>query len=486
LGQEIELKFLCEPADLDAVLAAAPGEGAQIQRLNATYFDTPDQLLAKARISLRLRDEDGRRVQTLKRGEGFSREEHEAPAPDEGLDLGMPALRKALTGAQRGALEPAFTVQVTRRARTFLHQGAEIELAVDQGIIRAGDRSEPVSEIELELKAGPPQALFEVARELSRTAPLYLSFDGKAYRGQALRDGAEMSPRRHDRIRLKRGADVTRALQTVGRSALSQLAANALVLRAVDGEEPLHQVRVAVRRLRSALTVFKPIADDEVRPALAAELKWLLSACDEARDLDVFAHDNHALGGDAAISTVVESARAGAHARAQAAVTSKRFRDLLLEADAWIETGPWLEAGGRAEARRSAPASEFAVKALGRRWKRVSRRGRELKDLGDADRHHLRIDAKKLRYAFEAFAPLFDAREGERFLKRLKALQDALGALNDAAVATRLVERLAPKGAGAAEASRLLLAREARRGRQMKAAVAAMEALADGRRPWDV
>ncbi len=484
-SEEIELKFLCEPRDLDAILAAAPGEGLETRTLVSTYYDTPDNTLSRAHISLRLRDGGSRRVQTLKRGEGFSREEHEGPAPAKGLDLTVPALKRALKPAQRRSLAPVFTVSVTRRQRTFLHAGAEIELALDAGQVTSGDKRRPITEVELELKAGPPEALFDLARILSRTAPLYLSFDGKASQGQALRDGTELTPRRNDKARLQRGVTAAQAFQAIARNALTQIAANALVLREADGEDVLHQLRVAIRRLRSAISTFKPLVADPTTPAIQAELKWLLSACDEARDLDVFAKDNAALPADGqALSAQVESARAGAHAKTQGSVASKRFRDLVLEATAWVETGAWLKAPGRAEKKRKESAREFAAKALSRRWKRVVERGGDLKTLGDVERHHLRIDAKKLRYALEAFLPLFDAAKGQRFLRRLKSLQDELGVLNDAAVATRLVARLKPTGEGKAAAARLLAAREAGRAKTLKAADKAMRRLIEAKLPW--
>ncbi len=451
----------------------------ETRSLVSTYYDTPDKRLGSAHISLRIREGGGKRVQTLKRGEGFTREEHEGPAPAEGLDLTVPALRKALSPAQRRKLAPAFTVAVTRRQRTFLYEGAEIELAIDEGAVTAGERQRVISEVELELKAGPPTALFALARSLAKTAPLYLSFDGKASQGAALRDGAGLVPRKQDRVKLKRGTTAAEAFQAIARNALTQIAANALILREADGEAVLHQLRVSVRRLRSAIATFKPIVEDAVAPAIRAELKWLLKAC----DLDVFARDNAALGeAGAALAPAVEAARAGAHAKAQAAVASKRFRDLVLEATAWVETGAWLS--GKHEKRRKGSAREFAAKALARRWKRIAARAAELEDLGDAGRHHLRIDAKKLRYALEAFAPLFHKSKVDRFLKRLKTLQDELGALNDAAVAHRLVARLKPAGAGRAAARSVLAARDHRRDKTLKSATKAMRHLAAAPLPW--
>src|SRR3569833_3646629 len=146
--REIELKFSCGPEDLAAVLAAAPAGDDESRELSSAYIDTPDLALQKAGASLRVREHQGRRTQTLKRGQGLVREEHEAPieglAPDP--DLGpLPSL------APKGAdLRPVFNVRVSRRQRSFRYHGAEIELALDQGAVSGGDRSSPICEVELE------------------------------------------------------------------------------------------------------------------------------------------------------------------------------------------------------------------------------------------------------------------------------------------------------------------------------------------------
>ena len=477
-ADEIELKFLCEPQDVAALLAAAPVGAAETKHLTAVYFDTPDGRLKAAHISLRLRESSGKRVQTLKRGDGFAREEHEAKVTGESLDLTMPAVKAALKPAQRKALAPVFTVRVTRQQRTFSYGGAEIELALDQGEITAGDQRRDLCELELELKSGDPAALFALARQLSVTAPLYLSFDGKASQGQALMAGTRHEPRRHDKAPLRRGGTAGEAFQTIARNALVQIAANGVVLRETDSQDALHQLRVAVRRLRSAMSTFKAVAADDRVRHLRAELKWLSGACDEARDLDVFAQDNIEIGGaKASLAPKVAAARAQAHAKAAAAIASKRFRDLVLETTAWVETGVW-----RGAERGHKSARDFAAKALDRRWKTLMKLGHDVKGLDDPGRHKVRIAAKKLSYAAEAFAPLFTAEPGRRFLKTLKSLQDTLGALNDAAVATILVAKLAPTGSPAARD--LLAAREAKRPKALKAAARQMKALAQAKPFW--
>ena len=297
--REIELKFACGPADLAAVLAAAPPGEEETHELISVYFDTPERALKKAGASLRVREEQGKRVQTLKRGEGVEREEYEASiaglAPDPELDP-LPSL------TPKGAdLRPVFNVRVSRRRRTFRYDGAEIELALDQGEVSGGDRSSPICEVELELKSGAPSALFALARERAAAAPLYLSFDSKARRGQALAAGEPEGPRHSDDVELARDATAARAFQAIAGRALAQIAANAALLRAEPGAEVVHQLRVGVRRLRSAISTFKPVALDGGRDAVKADLEWLGHACDEPPNLDVLAEEtlNPALLGEA-------------------------------------------------------------------------------------------------------------------------------------------------------------------------------------------
>lgn len=485
---EIELKFLCEPADLGVVLAAAPSGETHENALVSTYYDTPQGDLRKARISLRIREGGGKRVQTLKRGDGFAREEHEAELSQDKLDLEFPALKAELTPAKRKALAPIFTVRVTRRQRTFEFGEASIELAVDEGEVQAGQRSRRISEVELELKSGDCGPMFELARQLSKSAPLYLSFDGKATQGQGLIDGSDRAPRRHDKAPLARGLTAGGAFQAIARNALVQITANAAVLREADSVEAVHQLRVAIRRLRSAISTFKDVVDDSKVDQVTSELKWLAGACNEARDLDVFAEGAAKLDAPGLdltpLAPVVEAARARAHAKACAAVASGRFRDLVLDTTAWVETGPWLGQGGKASAeRRDRPAQKFAAKALARRRKALLKRAGDLTASDDTGRHEARIAAKKLRYAAEAFAPLFDA-DSKAFIKTLKQLQEQLGLLNDLAVGGELVTRLRLKGSALAAARQLQGAREADKPRAIKAAAKAMDQVASAPEFW--
>jgi inorganic triphosphatase YgiF len=441
--REIELKFACGPDDLAAVLAAAPPGDDESRELISVYFDTADHALQKAGASLRVREQEGKRVQTLKRGEGLDREEYEAPidglAPDPQLGP-LPSL------APKGAdLRPVFNVRVSRRQRTFRYQDAVIELALDQGEVTGGEQKSPICEVELELKSGPPPALFALARELSAAAALHLTFDSKAARGQALVAGEEQGARKSGKVELSEDLTVAEAFQTVARKALAQIAANAAAVRAEPGAEAVHQLRVGARRLRSALNTFKPALEGERLEAVKTDLQWLSHACDKPRNLDVFAEETlkpaelaqDAPPGVAALHKAIDAERRRAWAAAGETAASERFRALMIDTTEWVETGAWR--GGKTA---KGPIEAFAADALDRHRKKFEKRRRTAKGGDDAARHHLRIEAKKLRYAVEAFSSLYGRKPVKRYLRSLKHLQEVLGALNDLVTAEPLLADL--------------------------------------------
>lgn len=490
-SQEIELKFLCAPGDLGAVLAAAPAGDDDLRELISVYFDTPDLKLQKAGVSLRVRESKGRRVQTLKRGDGLAREEHEVEVLGDRPNPALGPLRDFLPDDEAAALRPAFNVRITRRQRLIRYKGAEIELALDQGEVRDGERASPISEVELELKSGPASTLFDLARELSRAAPLYLSFDGKASRGQALVAGAPLHARRKEQVELPGGASTAEAFQAMARNALGQIAANAAVLRETPDAEAVHQLRVASRRLRSLMATFSPMLRSAEFDRLKDELRWLARACDDARNLDVFTERLEATiqamdaapVGLTALREALAAARVRAAHMADAAVRAERFRGLMIDLTAWIETGPWLADAVRGELRR-APAKAFAVHVLGERRRKLMKKGRDLAHLDDAARHDARIEAKKLRYTSEAFASLFGDKAVRRFVTRMKELQDELGALNDMRLAGQILQRVTLTPEAAFAAGEAAGAQACEKPDRLRAAEQALKRLAKTERFW--
>src|SRR6185312_8479667 len=295
--QEIELKFEVDAAaagKLEQVLLVRPGAKAapKAKALTSAYYDTPDCALMKAGFGLRVREVEGRRIQTLKAEQaGLSvRGEWETELDGAGLDLDAlkhtPAA--ALVKALNGDLRPVFATRVERVAYPVRQGRSKIEAALDRGRVEAGDHRLDVCELELELKGGPHQGVYALAKRLAEAAPLRLSFVSKAERGYRLLSGQTAGEAiKEARVKLAPRMTTRHAFQAIASAALRQWAGNAAVLGAVRRPEALHQMRVALRRLRTAMKLFEPVAADEAYGRLTAELKWLAGELDLGRDTDV-------------------------------------------------------------------------------------------------------------------------------------------------------------------------------------------------------
>ena len=495
--REIELKFLLAEADVPAVLAALPG--GETETLLATYYDTGDRQLRRAGFGLRVRRCGQTRTQTLKSAAvpDGGRDEWEWPVsadrPDPALLAGTP-----VGLADDATLEPLFTVEVERLSLRLARGGAEIETALDRGLISAGGETAQVHELELELKSGPPDALFDLARELMRTVPLRLSAISKAERGYRLADGQARDRPRYESPALAPGLSAGQAFQVLGSGCLAHLAANAESFAAAPGPEGVHQVRVAVRRLRAALSTFRPVTEDPDWKAVRRRLKWLAGELDQARNLDVFIADiwrpaaraHHELTGMAAFGRALLSAQTRAYDRAVAAIGDQAFRSLLLETAAWLQLGAWTTDAVLAP-ERERPAEAVAGDALDRRRRKILKAGKRLADLDRETRHKLRIQAKILRYAAEDLGGLFPRhpRRAQRFVEALKAMQDSLGALNDLVFSEDLARDIA-LAAGSSEAAfaagQLTGQRTRGAAKLLKTAQAAFDDFAEARAFWRV
>ncbi len=243
-------------------------------------------------------------------------------------------------------------------------------------------------------------------------------------------------------------ASARQTLQQIARACVQQIQTLEPRLRRSRSPEALHQIRVALRRWRTALAVFGPECGSS-QDRTKGTLKWLARELNEARDLDVFAEALEASknedAGARALWARLEALRAEAHERAGEALQSDRLRRLL-----WRTAQIGRPAANDDEA---PPARKIAAAALEHRWRRLRKRGGKLSSLGPEARHRLRIQAKKVRYAAELCGGMFGhPKRQARMAKTLKRMQDSLGVLNDLVVGEAIALRLA-REAGTPEAA---------------------------------
>jgi inorganic triphosphatase YgiF len=489
LPQEIELKLSVAPAHATRVWKiVAPYAGGKItpsaRKLYSAYYDTPDFTFGQHGAAVRLRRESGRWIQTVKVGGGaaaglHARRELECPVPAQLLNY--PALLQAglgeiLADIPRGAIGVVFTTTF-RRTRAVIEPapGDRIEIAVDRGEIAADGHRLPICEIELELKSGTAQALFRLARELATGLPLRLENASKAERGYRLATGEADRPVKARAPGLARKMDVDSAFAEVVASCLRQLQANERGLLETEDPEYLHQARVALRRLRCAFGAFSRAVPKTFFQARIDGLRQMAQTLGQARDLDVFLTQTLVAAGRGDPSDELALLKRRAHAAAhnarkaaRSAVRAPAYTSLMLDlAEALLGTS-WAAArdGDQIRCARQ-PLTEFCAGVLARHDRKARKRGNGM-DRSDPDAlHRLRIELKKLRYACEFFAPLYPRKKSHEYLKRLTALQEILGSLNDCAVASRLLQALNSRRAAAAGYLRGYLA--AQREQQLEA-----------------
>ena len=461
--REIELKLQCGGGDL-AELARHPflqtATPEQTALLTSTYYDTPEGDLRAKALTLRVRRDGEAYVQTVKAsasGVGlFDRSEWEGPITGEQPDLAqlsgtpVPAILEAVSDP---TLRPVFATVVERRTRHIGYGASRIEVALDQGRIETPNGDTPLWELELELREGSPEDLFTLAQALGETVPLRLGAMSKSARGFRLIDGTLRRPSKAGAVRLGQDDSAGTALRTIAQACLGHLRLNEDVFLHTRDPEGLHQLRVALRRLRSALTLFKPVlAADPAAAHLREEIKRVTEPFGHARNLDVLLSET--LPAEIAkrpdepglddLSARLEAERARAYDVALATLESQEWRSLVLDLASWLETGDWRTASGAPE--RDRAARDFAEDVLDRARKRIRKRGRHLDRLDPEARHRVRIEAKKLRYGAEFFASLYAGKKSHKrhkaFVSALSGLQDHLGALNDQATAHSVLASL--------------------------------------------
>ncbi len=462
-GVERELKFVADPDAFHAALVhpllGGPDQRSS-RRLESVYFDTEDDDLVRAGVWLRVRREDGVCILGLKRAGdsdrgAFERDEQEVKSPSSEPDLALfdPATARDLAEIIGGkGLKARFGSDVRRTARTVEFEGATLEVALDSGFLFAGERREPLREIEVELKAGPSGALFAYGLQVIDALPLRLCVESKAERARRLLSLDPPTPVRAHSPALTPETPLDEAIGALMRNCLSQFLGNLPALASGDGVEAVHQMRVAMRRLRSALGLFNrafPCAEFE---ALRAGAKRIAAVLGEARDWDVFVETVRSgllprFPDEPGLHDLLRAAEARADAGHTAVLRLSGDRAtarFALDLERFAAERGWRSGADDDRLRWLAePAVGFAATSLDRLDRKLRKRGRHFRSLTREERHALRIALKHMRYATEFFRGLLHpASAAERYARKAGALQDLLGEVNDAAIALRLIKEL--------------------------------------------
>ncbi|MCK1386872.1 CYTH and CHAD domain-containing protein [Bradyrhizobium sp. 21] len=458
---EVELKLLVD-ADRMAHFNAAPviaanarSKGAR-KHLKSVYYDTPERTLRRNGLSLRVRQSGARFVQTVKTeaaDDPLRRGEWEASVPSLAPDLAlaMPFIPEKLREhLEARPLEVVFTADIHRHARMVDLPSGTVEIAFDQGVVTAGDRTMPVSEIELELKSGSASTIYEIALRLAEHGAVKPSIRTKSARGFDLAADKPPAARRPRKLRLDASVTLDEAFATILRSCFLHLLQS--LPAAEDGRNPegVHQLRVSLRRLRSALDLMRSVGALSNLDALRSEARWLAQDLSAARDWDVFQLETlptiakacPSVSGFDALSRAAAGQQSEAYRKAHRALADRRCAVFLIGLGGWIETRGWRndvaveDLGQLAE-----PAVNFAQRVLSEQYAKVLKRGRRFKSLPAEELHRVRLATKRLRYLSEFLLPLFaDRKTARKFSRRLAGLQEQLGAFNDMAVTASLLD----------------------------------------------
>ena len=464
---EVELKLLVDAKFKEALMkrlqpAATAAKQQREQNLSDIYYDTPALWLRQNQAGLRVRRAGDVWRQNMKVGDSVTSGLHKrpewesataGPTPDltrllEVIDnkkirrevLGSAALGKRLT--------PIFTTSIKRTVWEIeLPTGDQIECAFDAGTLECGNRKIPINELELELKSGDPVHLFDFALTLQQDIPLRIGNMSKADRGYALLMAQNPDAVKAASLALRKDMSAEQGFQAIATNCIMHMQGNETsVVNDKENVESLHQMRVGMRRLRSALAMFKAML--QLPTELQQELDWLAKELGDTRDWDVLAGSTlPAMAKEIPAALQIASLQQAAlkkaqehHAAAAAAVGSPRYTRLMLSLTRWMLAQGWREESAVASAHLLAePVMLFAHKTLKRDQRRLRTCAQRLRTATPEARHRVRIAAKKTRYAAEFFDSLYSPKKVRPYVKALTGLQDELGLLNDAAVADRLL-----------------------------------------------
>lgn len=460
-----ELKFASTACDLSllkqALLKTADDGRTTQTTLTRTYYDTAAASLRRIGLALRVQEQNRRHIQTVIAANESGLPPRSCGECEDVIDSERPDPRALNCSAHLpetlGAAELLVQFTAVLRRTLFVLEpdgSTQIECALDEGELRtaASDRTEPICEVGLQLKRGDPAALYATGLCLLEMAPLRIEIRSEAERGCDLLGGTIDKPRVEHTppFDLKPDMTVEESLQRIGRGCLTMLLRNEAVALA-DVPEGVHQIRVAVRRLRSVVAAVKRMLPPEQFAWVSRDLKWAADVLGPARNWDVFSGSLLAPVRSAlrtqqdleGLSRVSEQKRQAAHEGANAAIRSPRYTAALLNLSQWFASRSWRnQPVAEQSALLTAPIAAVAPPLIERRYKKVKKAAGGFAELTLEQRHEFRIAVKKLRYTIEVFKDLFERENVDKLIRLLKPLQDDLGYANDVRMANQLLADL--------------------------------------------
>jgi len=464
MNNEMELKGVFNVEQLEQLKSLSAIRELAVDKavsriLTTTYFDTPDHALHKHGYSLRVRKIGKTYTQCLKRqseplGAIIGRTEWEAELPNQIPQINLLENKKIRAKINRLAddnLQAIFQSVVRRQSRKLtFDDGTTVSLDIDVGEVTAGEAVQPICEFELELLSGSAARIFELAATINQTVQFRTSTVSKAARGYSLLSKQEPRAQKWQQSKLLKSFSAEQAFVDNVQQAISYLQANEeSVLQ--DDAEGIHQMRVALRRLRAGLEIFQSYIAPEKYDWIMTEAKWLRDELAAARSWDVFIDEFVApvakLSEPATrfelLLSAAEKERVLHRKQARSAVNSARYTKFILELSTLLYNDNWPDSAASSKTMDlSEPARKFCAKQLKKQNKLVREKCKKLEKMSKEERHKLRLTVKKLRYTVDFSANIYPDKQVLKFQKTLSPIQSRMGYLNDVLAAELLVEKM--------------------------------------------
>lgn len=447
MSTEIELKLQLSPKAAGK-LARHPllaNIASHKQQLLNTYFDTPELELHQRRIAVRFRKKGWQWLSTVKSAEPASgglamRSEWETQATPGTFDFSHVdnAEFRSFLEARIDKLEPVFTTDFKRQSWQVPFGESLIELVIDRGHIESRGRRTPICEIELELLSGKVEDIFWLTRQLQGDIHLHPAIASKAERGYNLFLDAPLKPFKARPAAINAHMTPVEAFRCIALNCLEHFQRNEQGLLTSKDPEFVHQARVALRRLRSAIKLFVPVLPPEFVTTYGKAWQTLGFALGEARNWDVFLEETlppflEAFPNDKDGKRLRKAAQRKAQSARKpvvALLAINEYPRLLLEFTAAVYTvGQTLPI----------PLEDFAHQQISRHARKACKLTIRHAELTPTERHKMRIAFKKLRYTLEFFAGLLPPKRLKPYIAALLQLQDKLGHINDHITAEGLI-----------------------------------------------